>query len=454
MKKIITTAAAGLSSPYEDAERDLDVALVDYSHGDRIGKAMVFSSTEFNEGLENADEDVKELINAGGQGPTLVSVNVTPTTSSQTIRPETGEAFNEVDVEAVTNTIDNNIIPNNIKKDVIILGVTGALEQTSNIEAELTALNCPTAETALETQNCIFSQILTSYEYNPMEGPGPDYATYYNDEWHYYHQPMYRYQFNYTNDSNDYKLINGMVVFTYNNVDKGILLNQNLQPHENFSFYFTESDYVTDATLAFIPENLLEKDTYRIKMAFTTETYDGNLLDELTMPIYTDVYKYNNVEINATPYLKMDSIGCIKSSQHAGDIWDKVKSLIFSVTGASGFSSYVWYANDSFETIYSMFTASSPITEYPLISNMNGDFNSMMASIAPNRTFDEALWGLTMLNAFLTTPDIINKLVLKEEDTSRYTMLPTMASNEYVTVEKWDETNQQWVAVTNPYIQP
>ena len=450
MKKIITTAAAGLSSPYEDAERDLDVALVDYSHGDRIGKAMVFSSTEFNEGLENADEDVKELINAGGQGPTLVSVNVTPSTSSQTIRPETGEAFNEVDVEAVTNTIDNNITPENIKKDVTILGITGTLEQTSNLEAELTALNCPTAETVFETQNCDLLEILTTYRGNQSEGP--DYAIYWNNEWQYYHQPQYKYEFNYNNDSDNYTLINGMIIFTHNNIDKGLLLNKNLQPHENFYFYFNENNYVTDATLTYIPINLLEKDTYRIKTVFTTETYDGNLMDELTMPIYTDVYKYNNVEIGATPYLKMDSIGSIKSAQHAGDIWDQVKPLTLTVTGAAGLSAYTWYANDTFETIYNMFTASSPITEYPLISGMNGDFNDMMANVAPDRTFDESLWGLSILNSFFTSP-VMADIVLNE-DSYLYNSLPYMASNGHVTVEKWDETTQTWVAVTNPYIQP
>ena len=125
MKKLISTIASGLSSPYEDAEKDLDIALVDYSNGDRIGKPMVFSSAEFNEGYENADADVKELINAGGNVPTMVTASVTPTTSAQNITPDTGKAFNKVEVAAVTAAIDEDIVAENIKSGVTILGVEG-----------------------------------------------------------------------------------------------------------------------------------------------------------------------------------------------------------------------------------------------------------------------------------------------------------------------------------------
>ena len=56
-------------------------------------------------------------------------LNVTPTTSAQTIRPEEGkDGFNPVNVAAVTSSIDANITAGNIKKDVTILGVTGSYE--------------------------------------------------------------------------------------------------------------------------------------------------------------------------------------------------------------------------------------------------------------------------------------------------------------------------------------
>ena len=54
---------------------------------------------------------------------------VTPTTSSQTIVPDTGyNGITEVTVNAVTNSIDNNIQSSNIKNGVSILGVQGNYE--------------------------------------------------------------------------------------------------------------------------------------------------------------------------------------------------------------------------------------------------------------------------------------------------------------------------------------
>lgn len=57
------------------------------------------------------------------------SKSVTPTTSSQNITPSTGYAgMKKVVVSAVTSAIDANIVAANIKKDVVILGVTGTYE--------------------------------------------------------------------------------------------------------------------------------------------------------------------------------------------------------------------------------------------------------------------------------------------------------------------------------------
>lgn len=57
-----------------------------------------------------------------------VSGNIIPTTSAQVITPEAGKVFNQINVGAVTNGIDNNIQAANIKKDVTILGVVGTYE--------------------------------------------------------------------------------------------------------------------------------------------------------------------------------------------------------------------------------------------------------------------------------------------------------------------------------------
>lgn len=57
------------------------------------------------------------------------TVSVTPTTSSQTITPTSPKnAITEITVNAVTSSIDANIQAGNIKKDVTILGVTGTYE--------------------------------------------------------------------------------------------------------------------------------------------------------------------------------------------------------------------------------------------------------------------------------------------------------------------------------------
>lgn len=78
---------------------------------------------------------------AGYTGLNKVTVNaaaidtvspVTPTTSAQTINPGTGKlGIASVTVNAVTSAIDANITAGNIKKDVVILGVTGTYEATS-----------------------------------------------------------------------------------------------------------------------------------------------------------------------------------------------------------------------------------------------------------------------------------------------------------------------------------
>lgn len=60
----------------------------------------------------------------------LQAKTATPTTSSQTIVADSGyDGLSEVQVEAVTSSIDSNITAGNIKKDVTILGVTGTLEE-------------------------------------------------------------------------------------------------------------------------------------------------------------------------------------------------------------------------------------------------------------------------------------------------------------------------------------
>lgn len=54
------------------------------------------------------------------------TLNVTPKVTIQTLTPGEGvDAFNKVEVEAVTSNIDSNILPKNIKRGITILGVEG-----------------------------------------------------------------------------------------------------------------------------------------------------------------------------------------------------------------------------------------------------------------------------------------------------------------------------------------
>ena len=54
-------------------------------------------------------------------------LNVTPSTESQEFETTGNNYYSRVTVEPVTSTIDTNIVPENIAKDVTILGVTGTL---------------------------------------------------------------------------------------------------------------------------------------------------------------------------------------------------------------------------------------------------------------------------------------------------------------------------------------
>lgn len=65
----------------------------------------------------------------------LAEVNVTPSVEAQTIKPTAPvEGYNKVNVAAVTAAIDEHITASNIKKDVVILGVTGTYDPQSNLE--------------------------------------------------------------------------------------------------------------------------------------------------------------------------------------------------------------------------------------------------------------------------------------------------------------------------------
>lgn len=76
-----------------------------------------------------ADVDVQ-----GGSEPVIQSLSITPTTSQQTHTAPTGvDGYSPVTVSAVDSNIDPNILSNNIKNGVTILGITGSYEGPTEI---------------------------------------------------------------------------------------------------------------------------------------------------------------------------------------------------------------------------------------------------------------------------------------------------------------------------------
>ena len=71
-------------------------------------------------------------VNVPSEQPVITELNVTPTTSAQTMAPPSGtDGYAPVKVAAVTSSIDNNIVAGNIKSGVSILGVTGNYSGTT-----------------------------------------------------------------------------------------------------------------------------------------------------------------------------------------------------------------------------------------------------------------------------------------------------------------------------------
>ena len=90
---------------------------------------------------QSPDEDDRDtyapaiLAISGGGGSNLDTLNVTPTTSQQTLTPTSPlDGWDEVVVAAVTSSIDANIQAGNIKDGVTILGVQGTLDVTPNLQ--------------------------------------------------------------------------------------------------------------------------------------------------------------------------------------------------------------------------------------------------------------------------------------------------------------------------------
>lgn len=88
----------------------------------------------------NASDSLQGSLNKAIEyvSPTTQEKSITPTKEVQEVKPDEGIfALSKVIVEAVTNEIDENIKPENIKKGVEILGVVGTSEGATTVEKGL-----------------------------------------------------------------------------------------------------------------------------------------------------------------------------------------------------------------------------------------------------------------------------------------------------------------------------
>ena len=74
-----------------------------------------------------------------GHDPVISTLDVTPTTSAQTITAPSGtDGYSPVKVAPVTSAIDENIVASNIRKNVEILGVQGNVIEANNTNTVIT----------------------------------------------------------------------------------------------------------------------------------------------------------------------------------------------------------------------------------------------------------------------------------------------------------------------------
>lgn len=88
----------------------------------------VTSSIDSNITAENIKANINILGVTGTYETPASAITITPTKYLQTLTPSTGTHYNRVYVPAVTSSIDSNIQGSNIKAGVSILGITGTYE--------------------------------------------------------------------------------------------------------------------------------------------------------------------------------------------------------------------------------------------------------------------------------------------------------------------------------------
>lgn len=98
--------------------------------------------------LKLGDQTVCPVVTIAPTGYTLQAKNAAPSTSSQTISPDTGYyGLSKVTLGAVTSAIDPNIVAGNIKQGVTILGVAGTVQEGGTIQSSKTATPSTSSQT-------------------------------------------------------------------------------------------------------------------------------------------------------------------------------------------------------------------------------------------------------------------------------------------------------------------
>ena len=121
---------------------------------DEVNVAAVDNTIDSNIVAGNIKNGVTILGVQGTLAPSLQTKSVNASTSAQQITPDNGyDGLAEVDIAAVTAAIDANIVAGNIKKDIQILGVTGTLEGAAEYDFDDSALTAPASSAR---KRCIF----------------------------------------------------------------------------------------------------------------------------------------------------------------------------------------------------------------------------------------------------------------------------------------------------------
>ena len=69
--------------------------------------------------------------------PELENIEITPSKEKQTFKSQDYYGYDEVKVAGITNEVDKNIKPENIRRDVSILGVIGSVEEINATEVSI-----------------------------------------------------------------------------------------------------------------------------------------------------------------------------------------------------------------------------------------------------------------------------------------------------------------------------